>query len=75
MGVKEGLLGCKEENVGGKWYRFVQIMQIKVIQFIKNASILYSSIIFGGYEMSCISKKFISYTHILIIRLPVFNGT
>ena len=46
MGVKEGLLGCKEENAGGKWYRFVQIMQIKVIQFIKNASILYSNIIF-----------------------------
>ncbi len=20
MGVKEGLLGCKEENAGGKWF-------------------------------------------------------
>ena len=23
MGVKDGLLGCKEDNAGGKWYRFV----------------------------------------------------
>ena len=23
MGVKEGLLGCKEENAGGKGYRFM----------------------------------------------------
>ena len=31
MGAKEGLLGCKEDNAGGKWCRFVQIMQIDVI--------------------------------------------
>ena len=30
MGVKEGVLGCKEENAGGKWYKLMQIMQIKV---------------------------------------------
>ena len=23
MGVKDGLLGCKEENAGGKWCIFV----------------------------------------------------
>ena len=31
MGVKDGLLGCKEDNAGGKWYRFVQVMQNNVI--------------------------------------------
>ena len=48
MVVRDGQLGVKEENVGDKWYVFTQIMQIKVIKFIKNASILYGNIIFAG---------------------------
>ena len=48
MVVRGGQLGDKEENVGDKWYVFTQIMQIKVIKFIKNASILYGNIIFAG---------------------------
>ena len=68
MVVRDGQLGDKEENVGDKWYVFMQIMQIKVIKFIKNASILLVISFLRGYEMSCISKKFISYTHILTNR-------
>ncbi len=68
MVVRDGQLGDKEENVGDKWYVFTQIMQIKVIKFIK-MRLFYMVILFlRGYEMSCISKKIISYTHILTNR-------
>ena len=68
MVVRDGQLRDKEENVGDTWYVFMQIMQIKVIKFIK-MRLFYMVISFlRGYEMSCISKKIISYTHILTNR-------